>query len=243
MLWKLPGWNPYTPCLPHFFILHSSYSSEQENNLVLLDFLVPNGYLFLFWVFSKFQNKFLNFPGVSYFLFFVNHQALGGVFHSQMSPRWLAGVGQLQAWVFSGYSLGQETPIHTKQLRIWCFTAVGLNSLLFTFCSVLPGEKSWSLIKRQKYEEMNSLLFFSSEVLSISCSFFYKSKMKVYKKKTNTTIKNSIPVLTEMITMSLAKMGIVLNITSIPVFCVCLILSPSFSVALFLSSFLSLFCC
>lgn len=91
---------------------------------------------------------------------------------------------------------------------------------------------------------MNSLLFFSSEVLSISCSFFYKSKMKVYKKKNNKKkIKNSIPVLTEIITMSLAKVGIALNITSTPVFYVRLILSPSFSVALFLASFLSLFCC
>lgn len=90
MLWKLPGWNPYTPCLWHFFILHSSYSSEQENHLVLLDFLVPNGYLFFFWVFSKFQNKFLNFPGVSYFLFFVNHQALGELsIHKCLQDGWL----------------------------------------------------------------------------------------------------------------------------------------------------------
>lgn len=112
-----------------------------------------------------------------------------------MSPRWPGWSGTVTGMSVFRLQPGPGDPdTHQTAKDLVCFTAVGLNSLLFTFCSVLPGEKSWSLIKRQKYEEMNSLLFFSSEVLSISCSFSTKVKWKSTKKK-KTTIKIVSPSL------------------------------------------------
>lgn len=125
----------YTPCLRYFFILHSSYSSEQENHLVLLDFLVPNGYLFFSECSQSFRINFLNFPGVSYFLFFVNHQALGGVFHSQMSPRWLAGVGTVTGMSVLRLQPGPGDPDTHQTAKDLVFHSCGPQSLVYIlFC-------------------------------------------------------------------------------------------------------------
>lgn len=104
------------------FILHSSYSTEDENHLVLLDFLlVPNDYLFLFWVFSKsFRINFRILLGF-YIFSFCQSPGFGGLFHSLkcLQCGWLEWDSHRHKCSQAcGYSLGQETPIHAKQLRI-----------------------------------------------------------------------------------------------------------------------------
>lgn len=134
-----------------------------------------------------------------------------------------------------GCSLGQESSIHGKGPRM-SYYAAGASIACLTFCSTLTRGTSISSLKRQTQEEKKNSLFFSSEVFSLFCSFLHKSKTKFYNKNVIKMVfsldRNYNCILIKMIWHHMDSSLLYLAY-----------LSTSFSVGLFLASFLSLFCC
>lgn len=142
-----------------------------------------------------------------HFLFLLISRHLGLYLFADIPWRWLAGVGESQMWCSQSHScnLGQETPIREEGLRIWYNATVGLNSLIhILFYPYQVGNHDpWLKAKNKK---RCTVLCFAHQR---SCTFLVLFSPKVKQNSmVKSTTKNNIPLLTEIVTMSLSKMRI-----------------------------------